>query len=216
MELSSNSMKHLVLAMIMSTPTVALAQTPGPATPAPSSNQGSAESSNSVAVQISGGHETDPRDKGRPVALIAAALGVPDDVFREAFTHVRPAAAGTQPEPDQVRKNKQALMAALAPLGVTDERLNEVSNYYRYRGWAGELWKHKPASATATITNGTVTAVTIIDAGSGYSSPPEVSIPSLPQVHLKATLSFGTDLTTNGAVKEIAVATDVPVATAKP
>ena len=35
----------------------------------------------------------------RPVVLIAAALGVSSDVFREAFSHVRPAPAGTRPDP---------------------------------------------------------------------------------------------------------------------
>ena len=30
-----------------------------------------------VAVTFSGGHDTDPKDHGRPVVLVAAALGVP-------------------------------------------------------------------------------------------------------------------------------------------
>src|SRR4051794_9854824 len=34
-----------------------------------------------VPVTFSGGHETDRRDGGRPVALVAAGLGVPADVF---------------------------------------------------------------------------------------------------------------------------------------
>ena len=92
-----------------------------------------------VPVVFTGGHETDPRDRGRPVALVAAALGVPADVFREAFTHVRPAPAGTQPDPEAVRRNKDALMAALAPYGVTNDRLDAVSNHYRYVRSRGEL-----------------------------------------------------------------------------
>ena len=48
-------------------------------------------------VVFSGGHETDPRDRGRPVILIAAALGVPADVFRAAFTHVHPPPQGRAP-----------------------------------------------------------------------------------------------------------------------
>jgi hypothetical protein len=44
-----------------------------------------------VPVVFSGGHDTVVVDRGRPVVLIAAALGVPDEVFREAFSHVRPA-----------------------------------------------------------------------------------------------------------------------------
>src|SRR5437667_1129886 len=85
-----------------------------------------------VPVVFSGGHETDPRDGGRPVVLIAAALGVTPEVFREAFSHVRPAPAGREPEPGQVRQNKAALLAALAKHGVTNEKLDTVSNYYRY------------------------------------------------------------------------------------
>jgi hypothetical protein len=35
-----------------------------------------------VPVNFSGGHETDPRDHGRPVVLVAAALKVRPEVFR--------------------------------------------------------------------------------------------------------------------------------------
>src|SRR5580700_7405375 len=83
-----------------------------------------------VQLTISAGHQTDQRDHGRPVILIAAALGVPADVFREAFTHVTPAPRGTEPDPAQVRRNKAALMGALAPYGVTNELLDRVSTYY--------------------------------------------------------------------------------------
>src|SRR4051794_34511931 len=47
-----------------------------------------------VPVVFSGGHETNLRDHGRPVVLVAGALGVPAQVFRDAFSHVRPAPAG--------------------------------------------------------------------------------------------------------------------------
>jgi hypothetical protein len=43
-----------------------------------------------VAVVFSGGHETEGVDHGRPVVLIAAALGVKPEVF----TRPAPAAAG--------------------------------------------------------------------------------------------------------------------------
>src|SRR5947209_5523361 len=56
-----------------------------------------------IPVTFAGGHETDPRDRGRPVVLIAAALGVPADVFRAAFRNVTPAPAGREPDPEQVR-----------------------------------------------------------------------------------------------------------------
>jgi hypothetical protein len=99
-----------------------------------------------VPVVFSGGYETVPRDRGRPVVLIAAALGVPSDVFRKAFSRVRPAPAGTRPDPQQVRKNKEVLLKALGPYGVTNDRLDEVSNYYRYVRSRGELWPTKPAT----------------------------------------------------------------------
>jgi hypothetical protein len=91
-----------------------------------------------VTVTISGGYDTDPRDKGRPVILIASALGVPEDVFREAFSHVSPAGAGQEPDPAQVNLNKKALLDALGPYGITNDFLDKVSNYYRYNGSAGE------------------------------------------------------------------------------
>ena len=54
-------------------------------------------------VVIQGGYETDSRDNGRPVRLIAAALEVPDEVFREAFAGVphRPATHRTPSESEQ-------------------------------------------------------------------------------------------------------------------
>src|SRR5437868_3934220 len=70
-----------------------------------------------IQLAISGGHETDPRDHSRPVTLIANALGVTPEVFREAFTHVTPAPAGTEPAPDQIRRNKTALLSALSKYG---------------------------------------------------------------------------------------------------
>ena len=160
-----------------------------------------------VPVTFTGGHDTDPRDRGRPVILIAAALQVSPDVFRAAFSKVKPAPAGQQPEPDQVRKNKAALMAALGPLGVTDERLNEVSNHYRYQRSRGEMWPTVEATAYATVSNGVITGFTITNPGSGYSSPPAISLQGMPDTHATASLSFDTDFSKNGSVKEIALST---------
>jgi hypothetical protein len=160
-----------------------------------------------VQVIFTGGHETDPRDHGRPDVLIAAALGVPTDVFREAFSHVTPAGPGRSPEPEEARRNKAALMRVLAPYGITDERLNAVSNYYRYNRPSGQLvWRSKPASAYATLRNGAVVGFTINDAGSGYSSAPHVSVQGMPDLKVTATLSFATDFARNGSVKELAIA----------
>src|SRR2546429_5507803 len=85
-----------------------------------------------VPVTFSGGHGTDPKDGGRPVVLVAAALGVKPEVFREAFSGVTPARGG-KPSKEEARRNKAALMKVLKPHGVTNERLDEVSDYYRYQ-----------------------------------------------------------------------------------
>jgi hypothetical protein len=156
-----------------------------------------------VPVTFTCGHDTEGVDKGRPVILIASALNVPPEVFRKVFSGVKPAGPGQQPEEAQVRKNKQVLMEGLGPYGVTDDRLNEVSNYYRYRRDSGELWRHADAAAYATMRNGEVVSVTITDPGSGYSSPPRISIAGIDQAKMKAVLSFGTDMAKNGSIKEV-------------
>jgi hypothetical protein len=158
-----------------------------------------------VPVRFSEGHETDRRDHGRPVVLIAAALGVSSDVFRDAFSHVRPAPAGTRPSPDQVRKNKEALMDALGPHGVTNDRLDEVSNYYRYVRSRGEMWPTKPAVAFVEVKDGKIVRFVVTKGGAGYSSSPTVSVPGF-DIATKVELSFGKNLETNGAVKAITVA----------
>jgi hypothetical protein len=184
----------LILGAIL--PMIATAQAPGSTSP---------EGTTQVPVTFTGGHDTDPRDRGRPVVLIAAALKVSPEVFRQAFSQVHPAPAGEQPQPDQVRKNKAALMSNLGPYGVTDDRLNEVSNYYRYSRSRGEMWRNTQAAAMATVRQGVVTGITITNPGAGYSSPPEISIEGMPQVKAQATLFFGTDLNKNGSVKEIVI-----------
>jgi hypothetical protein len=159
------------------------------------------------SVVISGGFNTDPQDNGRPVVLIATALGVPTEVFREAFRGVTPAGAGSGgPSTEQAQQNKTALLKVLAPYGITNERLDEVSNYYRYNNSKGEVWTRTQATATATFVNGVVTGVTITNAGSGYSSNPTITITG-PNGKLTATatLSFTKDLKTNGSVSAITI-----------
>jgi hypothetical protein len=153
-----------------------------------------------TAARITGGHATDPRDGGRPVVLIAAALGVPAEVFREAFSAVTPAAGGQEPDPEQVRLNKEALLRVLAPYGVTNERLDEVSNYYRYNGSAGEVWRQTAASARAVVRNHKVVSVRIVRAGAGYSSTPRVTLVGYPKVKVRATVAY---LATNGRVAKL-------------
>jgi hypothetical protein len=170
--------------------------------PAPMKTVKLADGSLQVPVTFTGGYETDPRDGGRPIVLIAAALGVPSDVFRTAFSGVKPA-RGAEPEEGQVRKNKAALMKVLGPYGVDDDHLNTVSNYYRYASFKGEMWRNRPAVATAHVVNGVVKDFTIIDPGAGYSSTPQVSVAGVDNVNAEVTLSYGTDFKTNGSIKVI-------------
>ncbi len=157
-------------------------------------------------VVFSGGHETERVDRGRPVILIASALGVVPEVFREAFTHVHPAGPGRGgPTDAEARQNKAALMNALAKYGVTDQRLNEVSNYYRYPPGRGGLWRVKAATANALVKDGAAVGFEIIDGGSGYSSPPSVSVPGVAGVNAKVGLAFGKVLEKNGAVASVTV-----------
>ena len=159
---------------------------------------------NRVPVVFSGGHDTDPRDHGRPVVLIAAALGVTSDVFREAFSHVHPAGPGSGgPTREEAQANKRALMSALGKFGVTNERLDEVSNFYRYPPGRGGLWKVTPAVANALVKDGVVTGYEIVSGGAGYSSAPTVSVPDAKGPAPKVDIAFGKDLKTNGAVSAI-------------
>lgn len=174
-----------------------------PAPNAPTQNEGTKH----VALVFAGGHETDPRDRGRPVVLVAGALGVPEQVFREAFTHVRPAPGGQEPDPQQVRRNKDALLQALAPYGVTNERLDEVSNYYRYRPQEGEMWPTQDAAGYATVKNGKITGFVITQGGAGYSSAPSVAVPGLKEGVAVAQLAFNKEFAKNGAVASVGAPT---------
>jgi hypothetical protein len=162
----------------------------------------SAESKGEVQLVISGGHETDPSDNGRPVVLIASMLGVTPEVFREAFSHVTPASAGTEPNPIQVKLNKDALLDVLGPYGVTNDDLDEVSNYYRYNHSAGETWPQTRATAEVIMTDGVITGIEITDHGSGYSSVPVITILNS-DLTATATLAFTTDFSTNGSIRSI-------------
>lgn len=158
-----------------------------------------------VSVTISGGYETDPQDHGRPVVLIAAALGVPTEVFREAFSGVTPAELGSGgPTVQEAQSNKAALLKVLAPYGITNDRLDEVSDYYRYNGQQSQTWKIIPATATAIVKNGVVTGITITNPGSGYSSAPTITIKS-PNgtTTAKATVSYSKDFAKNGSISSI-------------
>ena len=151
-----------------------------------------------VTVTIEGGLETDPVDNGRPVVLIAAALGVPTEVFREAFSGVSPAGAGEEVDEQRAQANKAVLLSVLGPYGITNDQLDAASNFYRYNGSAGELWPNEPA--TATFSDG---VITITNPGYGYSSAPTVTLSNGQTA--TATLAYGTDTATNGSVTAITV-----------
>jgi hypothetical protein len=155
-------------------------------------------------VIVTGGHDIGANDFGRPCILIAAALGVKTEVFREAFSGVTPA-RGRGPTQEEARRNKDALLKVLGPHAVTNDRLDEVSNYYRYRPQNGELWKHRDAKAHAIIEDGTVTKIVVTDAGAGYATPPTATIKGKDGVELVVTLLFDKDLKKNGSIKAIEV-----------
>jgi len=157
---------------------------------------GPVETPNSVTVTITDGLDTDPVDAGRPVVLVAAALGVPTEVFREAFSGVTPAGAGSDVSDERAKSNKAALLAVLAPYGISNEQLDAASDFYRFNGSAGETWPHE--QATATFVNG---EITITNPGYGYSSPPTITLSNGQTA--TATLAYGTDTATNGSIASI-------------
>ena len=159
-----------------------------------------------IPIQFAGGHETDRRDRGRPAVLVAAGLGVSPELLREAFRGVTPARGGPHSRA-QAQRNKRALLKVLAPHGVTNERLDEVSDYYRYRPERGELWRYRPAQAQAIVKDGHVTRIEITEAGAGYSSPPKATIQGFETTPLEVKLHFDKDLETNGSVKAIEIVT---------
>lgn len=179
---------------------------PRPEDERPEDRQQAPVSQNAPAgtVLFDGGYETDPRDHGRPVALIAAALGVEAQVFRDAFSNVKPAQNG-HPTEARARANKKVLLDALGKHGVTNERLDEVSNYYRYQPGRGNLWKNTPAQATAIIKEGKVTGIKIINPGAGYLTPPTVTIAGYPDLRITARLTFGKNLNTNGTIQSLTI-----------
>lgn len=176
----------------------------GMVSPSSGVNTTNAEPTNDFQVRITGGHDTDPRDGGRPVILIASALGVPPGVFREAFSHVKPAPAGHEPDPSQVQRNKAALLDALGPYGIGNDLLDQVSNYYRYNRNAGETWPQTPASAIAIVSNGVISGFQIINPGSGYTSPPTITITGS-DIQATAILHYDKDFNTNGSLAEIQI-----------
>jgi hypothetical protein len=158
-----------------------------------------------IPVVISGGHETDPRDHGRPVVLVAGGLGVTPEVFRQTFSGVRPVAPGSYPDQARAQQNKSVLLATLSRYGVTNERLDTVSDYYRYQPGTGRLWPTKPASIIATVKNGEVISFEVIDGGSGYTSIPSLSVAGAKCPPVTVHLQYGQDLRSNGSIGSVTI-----------
>lgn len=164
-----------------------------------------------VPAIVSNGFETDRRDMGRPVWLIAGALGVDPQIFRNAFSGVRPA-RGEEPSPDRVHQNKDALLRILRPYGITNDRLDEVSDFYRYQPGTDRLWTHSPAVIEAIVVNGAVKKFRIVKHGNGYNSSPTVTVPGI-KGHFLALTSNARSFETNGAVTSVTPIKSVAVLT---
>jgi hypothetical protein len=137
--------------------------------------------------------------------LVAGALGVKPEVFREAFSGVTPA-RDRPPTGDEARRNKEALMKVLKPYNVTNDRLDEVSNYYRYQPQKGEMWPTTAAEGCAVIEDGMIKKFVVTKPGAGYSSPPKVTVKGYEKVPLVATVEYVKELKKNGAIKSIELA----------
>lgn len=162
-----------------------------------------------IPIAFSGGHEIAKNDYGRPITLMAAALGVKPEEFRKAFSGVRPA-RGRGPTSDEARRNKEALMKVLAPLGVTNGQMDEVANYYRFRPQDGELWPTRPAKASAFIEGGRIKKIVVTDPGSGYCTPPKMTVKGFENVRLEAKLKLVKDLKKNGGIDSIEILKEKP------
>jgi len=92
----------------------------------------------------------------------------------------------------------------LRPLGVTNERLDEVADYYRFRPQAGERWPTKPAKGYAVVEDGKVKKLVITDPGAGYNTPPRMTIAEMENVRVEAKLAFDKDLKKNGGIASAA------------
>ena len=82
-----------------------------------------------VPVNFSGGHETDPRDHGRSVVLVASALGVTSEVFRAAFSNVHPAGPGSG-GPSQVRGLRAVVKINQHQRATVSEKYFHCSDYH--------------------------------------------------------------------------------------
>ncbi len=101
-------------------------------------------------------------------------------------------------------------MKVLGPYKVTNERLDDVSDYYRYRPQKGELWPTTPAKAYAVVDDGKIKKIVVTQPGSGYSSPPTAVVKGFEKIRLAAKVKYETDLKKNGGVESVEVVSDKP------
>lgn len=155
-----------------------------------------------VTASLVGGFDIRAGDYGRPVPLYAGMLGVTPDNFRRAFSGVHPDTAH-DPSTAEQQVNKVALMSVLSQYRVTNDQLDRVANYYRFDSTAGQTWPHRAARVEATIVDGKVTKIRILDAGVGYTYPPQLVIPGFTSVRAAATIVFTNSFDTNGHIGAI-------------
>ncbi|GAB1644691.1 hypothetical protein KRMM14A1259_51140 [Krasilnikovia sp. MM14-A1259] len=160
------------------------------------------DSSSGALVTLSGGFELRSHDYGRPVPLYASMLGVEPDTFRQAFSGVHPDPSH-DPSGAEQETNKAALLEVLAQHDVTNERLDEVANYYRFNDSKNETWPRRTAKVYAIVKDGKVTGFRLDDVGVGYTYPPTVSVSGHPEVRATVRLAFTKDFATNGHVESV-------------
>ncbi len=100
-------------------------------------------------------------------------------------------------------------MSVLGPLKVTNDRLDEVSNYYRYRPEKRELWPTKQAKAYAAVEDNKIKKIVVTEPGAGYSSPPKATVKGFDKLRLETKVKFETDLKKNGGVASVEVVTPI-------
>jgi hypothetical protein len=201
--MSTQSRRASLVAGVLALTLVAAGCSAGSNKSAGTSTSTSRSARSSVTVSISGGLQTVAGDGGRPIVLVAALLGVSPAVFRRAFSGVTPAQLGVGPTTEEAQRNKAALLSVLAPYDITNDELDAASNTYRYDGAAGQSWPHTAASAVAIVSNGVVTAIKVTIGGSGYTSPPTITLSDGQTA--TATLTYGPVAASNGSITAITV-----------
>ncbi len=94
-------------------------------------------------------------------------------------------------------------MKSLGTQGVSNDRLDEVSDYYRFQPQSGKIWTHKPAKAHALIVDGKIERIVVTDPGHGYCSAPKIVVLAMRKRSLKSSSSSRRISKRMGAIKEI-------------